>query len=52
MLVEKYEIFDVWNLNEIRRPHGNSLWKGIVKHLDYFKKEIGHEIAAQDKIYF
>lgn len=44
VLVDKYEMM-FGTSNAIRRPHGRSLWKGIVKHLDYFKKGIGYEIG-------
>lgn len=51
MIVAKYGISNVWNPCEIRRRYSSSLWKGIVKHLDQFKKGVGYEIGTGDNLF-
>lgn len=32
--------------------HGRGLWKGIVRHMEFFKKGIRYEVAKGDRIGF
>lgn len=52
VLMEKYWIQDVWNPNEMHRPNRRSLWKGIVRHLESFKKGIDYDMGKGNRIAF
>lgn len=52
VLIEKYGIRDVWNPKEMHGPRGKGLWKGILRHMEFFKKGIRYEVRKGDRIGF
>lgn len=52
VVIEKYGIQDMWNLNVICGSYRVSLWKGIIRHMDSIRKKVRYEVGIGDMIKF